>query len=208
MHRIKEAWRRSKVVSVLFLDIEGAFPNAVTDKLVHNLRKRRIPNAYVTFVENILKNRKTRLKFDDFESEPIDIKNGIGQGDPLSMILYIIYNADLLDIVQNEDKEDTLGYVDDIALMAIGDSFEETTRQLELMMMRDEGGLQWSQEHNSNFEVSKSVVLHASRRTQEDQENANKRIPLDRQTLRINDRVVQEVNSFKYLGLIVDSQLR
>ena len=28
---IRHAWRQKKVISVLFLDIEGAFPNAVTD---------------------------------------------------------------------------------------------------------------------------------------------------------------------------------
>jgi len=37
VQRIKEAWRKGKVVSILFLDVEGAFPNAVTDRLVHNL---------------------------------------------------------------------------------------------------------------------------------------------------------------------------
>ena len=35
--RIKEAWRQDKVVSILFLDIKGAFPNAVMDWLLHNM---------------------------------------------------------------------------------------------------------------------------------------------------------------------------
>ena len=38
-HKIKTSWRAGKVTSVLFLDIEGAFPNAVPSKLVYNLRK-------------------------------------------------------------------------------------------------------------------------------------------------------------------------
>jgi hypothetical protein len=37
---IKTAWRKGKIVAVLFLDIEGAFPNAVLEILMHNLRKR------------------------------------------------------------------------------------------------------------------------------------------------------------------------
>ena len=36
---VRHAWRQGKVVSVLFLDIEGAFPNAVTDHLLHNMKK-------------------------------------------------------------------------------------------------------------------------------------------------------------------------
>src|SRR5438309_1460015 len=98
---IKCAWQKNEVVLVLFLDVEGAFPNMVTDRLIHNLKKRRIPSIYITFIKQLLTDHRTWLKFDDFTSEAISILNGIGQGDPLSMILYIIYNADLLDIPGN-----------------------------------------------------------------------------------------------------------
>ena len=97
VYKIKDAWRKKQVTSVLFLDIEGAFPNAVNEKLIANLTKRRVPNAIIRFVNSMLKGRKTRLKFDNHESENIIIDNGIGQGDPLSMVLYQYYNADLLD---------------------------------------------------------------------------------------------------------------
>ena len=46
------------------------------------------------------------------------------------MLLYIIYNADLLEIPDDENQEDAIGYVDDIALIATGNSFEETTTKL------------------------------------------------------------------------------
>jgi ribonuclease HI len=208
VHRIKEAWGKGQVASVLFLDVEGAFPNAVTDRLIHNLKKRRIPTSYVTFIKQLLTGRRTRLKFDDFTSESIKILNGIGQGDPLSMILYILYNADLLEIPEDEEKEDSLGYVDDIALVALGEDFNETTKRLETMMTKENGGIQWSEEHNSSFEISKSAVLHVTRRTQADPENAGRRIPLDRPPLTIRGKQIKEVTNFKYLGIQVDAQLR
>lgn len=37
--KIKSAWGKKRVALVLFLDVEGAFPNAVTDRLIHNLKK-------------------------------------------------------------------------------------------------------------------------------------------------------------------------
>ena len=40
VYKIKDAWRKKQVTSVLFLDIEGAFPNAVNEKLIANLTKR------------------------------------------------------------------------------------------------------------------------------------------------------------------------
>ena len=82
------------------------------------------------------------MKFNDFVSESIEILNGIGQGDSLSMILYILYNADLLEIIGDEEMEDSMGFVDDITFMAIGEDFEEMTKQLELLMTKEEGGLQ------------------------------------------------------------------
>jgi len=46
---IKVSWRKGKVTSALFLDIEGAFPNAVPSRLEHNLRKRQVPGKIVEF---------------------------------------------------------------------------------------------------------------------------------------------------------------
>jgi hypothetical protein len=54
MDTIKAAWGKKLVVSVLFLDIEGAFPNTVMKRLFHNRRKRRLLEYYVIFVENML----------------------------------------------------------------------------------------------------------------------------------------------------------
>jgi hypothetical protein len=52
--KIKVAWCSKKVTSVLFLDIEGAFPNANPDRLVHNLKKWVILTKYTNFVRSML----------------------------------------------------------------------------------------------------------------------------------------------------------
>lgn len=208
IHKISKAWRVNKVVSVLFLDVEGAFPNAVTARLIHNLKKRRVPTMIIKFVSQLLTNRRTRLKFDDYISEVIDIANGIGQGDPLSMLLYIYYNADILEITDNPHKEDAIGYVDDIAILSIGEDFEETTQSLKNIMTKEEGGLYWSTAHNSKFEVSKSVILHLAKKTAPDPDSAHGRIPLVKPALVIERQTIQEVQSFKYLGIQIDSRLR
>lgn len=208
VHKVKRAWANDQVASVLFLDVEGAFPNAVADLLIHNLKSRRIPEVYTKFVKQLLTNRRTKLKFDDFMSETINVINGIGQGDPLSMLLYIIYNASLLEITDNDEHEDALGYVDDIALLAIGGDFVETTARLKNMMEKQRGGLEWSEQHNSRFEISKSAILHLSRKTTLDPEVDNHRIPLYRPALMVNGQIIKEVSSYKYLGVQIDAQLR
>ena len=208
VHKITTAWRENKVVSVLYLDVKGAFPNAVPERLIRNLKKRQIPALIVNFVKLLLSNRKTKLKFDDHISEAITVNNGIGQGDPLSMILYILYNADLLDIPNNPQKEDGIGYIDDIALLAIAANFIETTRIIRDMMMREDGGEEWSISHNSRFKVIKSAISHYTRSTKLDPDLENSCIPLFRPMLILGNQTVQEVKCYKYLGIQIDSQLK
>jgi hypothetical protein len=155
------------VVSILYLDIEGAFPNMVTNRLLHNMRKRRVPKAYVKFGENLLMGRRTELKFENYTSDWFELDNCIGQGDPLLMILYLFYNADLLDIAKGK-KEKTLGYIDNNTLLAIGETFMDMHRTLGRMMERRSGGFAWSKSHNSAFKTTKLVLTDFTRlKTQE-----------------------------------------
>jgi len=138
VNMIKMSWRAGKVILALFLDIEGAFPNTVLSHLEQYLCKHHIPRKIVDFIYNMLWGRVTTLKFDGYMSEPINIDNGIGQGNPLSMGIYQYYNADLLDIPKDEG-ESVMAYVDDLVIIAIADTFQEVHKKL-LSMMTREGG--------------------------------------------------------------------
>jgi hypothetical protein len=195
-HKIKVTWRAGKVAAVLFLDVEGAFPNAVPMKLMHNLRKRRIPGKYVGFVEKMLTDRCTTLKYDGPTSEPIEIDNGIGQGDPLSMVLYQFYNADLLDIPSRKN-EDALAYMDDTILVATMETFTEAHMMLADMMTREGGASEWSRTHNSPLEYTKLALINFAHRSSSKA----------RTVLHLPQRQIEPSTSTKYLGVIVDQSL-
>lgn len=196
VHKIKSAWRQGNVVSVLFLDVEGAFPNAVPEKLVHNLRKRRIPLRYLNFIAGMLEGRTTYLRFDDHTSNAINIDNGIGQGDPLSMVLYQFYNADILDIPQHT-SEAAIAYVDDALIMATAKDFDSTHEILEDMMTRPGGIYAWSNTHNSPLKHSKLALI----------DFAHKRSNRERPQLSLQGATVQPTAYTKYLGILVDQHL-
>lgn len=206
VNRIKNAWRNGRVVSILFLDIEGAFPNAVTDRLLHNMRKRKVPERYVLVVERILRNRRTKLKFDDFLSDFFEIDNGIGQGDPLSMILYLFYNADLLDLARG--KEEAVAFVDDAALITEAETFEKAHDMLADMLNRKGGGKEWSKDHNSNFELSKTVIMDCSPKRVPDPSRPGKTMPKPRPDFILDGRRIKPVTTFKFLGVMFDQELR
>ena len=50
VHKIKDAWRNGKVVAVLFLDVQSAFPNTVKEQLLHNMRTQRVPKCFTDIV--------------------------------------------------------------------------------------------------------------------------------------------------------------
>ena len=124
------AWRQGKVVSALFLDIKGAFPNAVTNCLVHIMKCYWLPPEIISFTKRMLAGRKTKLWFDDYTFNWFSITNRIGQGDPLSMILYIIYDSDLVRTARGK-QELTLAFVNNTAFLVIGKTFKETHPQLQ-----------------------------------------------------------------------------
>jgi len=195
-HSIKAAWRSWKVASVLFLDIEGAFPNAMPSCLVHNLRKRQVPGKITNFIHHMLQGWVTVLRYDSFTSDPIPIDNGIGQGDLLSMMIYQYYNADILE-VPSEKGEKAIAYVDDSILIATAKMFQEAHKMLESMMCRTGGVADWSKAHNSPLEYSKLAMMDFAHRSK----------PVDRVPLRLPQGEVQLSENAKYLGVVFDQHL-
>ena len=196
-YKIKSAWRKSQVAAVLFLDVEGAFPNAVPSKLIHNLKKRRVPRKLINFATGLLEGRITTLKFDDHTSAPIPIDNGIGQGDPMLMALYQFYNADILDI-PSAKNESAIAYVDDALLIATADNFEEAHRILANMMTRQNGVSDWSTSHNSPLEYSKLALI----------DFAHQSSTKTRPQLTLPHKTIKPIASAKYLGVIFDQNLK
>ena len=192
---IHHAWRQKWVVSALFLNIEGAFPNAVTDRLIHNMKRHHLPLKIVSFTDRMLCGRKTKLRFDDYTLEWFDISNRIGQGCHLSMILYIIYDSDLVRIAAGK-QELTLAFVDDTAFLAIGKTFQEMHQILNDMLERSGGGFEWLAQHNSRFSPSKFALIDFSM-------NRTRECP----PMEIRGAIITPSPTHKFLGVIVDQEL-
>ena len=78
------------------------------------------------------------------------------------MILYIIYNSDLIEVPRGKN-ELALAFVDDTIFLATGKTFTDTHSTLSDMLSHDEGGFEWSTLHNSKFKTSKFALMDFSR---------------------------------------------
>ena len=92
----------------------------------------------------------------------IPINNGIGQGDPLSMILYLFYNADLVDVVSGKGQA-AVAFVDDANLYVEGNNYEEAYDSLCEMLLKTGGAKEWTEMHHSRFKKSKFAIVCFSR---------------------------------------------
>src|SRR6266481_5996954 len=160
VNNIKNAWRRKHVATIVFLDIAGAFPNTVTSRLLLNMRKLAYPTELIGFFEVVLADHRTQLAFNGFLSEYISVDNRIGQGEPSSMILYLIYSHALVAIPPMCDG-DGGAYVDNNFFMATGGTYKDCDMKLNRMLDRQEA---WSAAHNSPAEITKFKCVRFSRR--------------------------------------------
>ena len=111
------------------------------------------------------------------------------------MLLYIIYDSDLVDVSKGKN-ELTLAFVDDTVYLAIANSFQEVHDILLDMLERPSGGFAWSNNHNSCFKASKFALMDLT---------MSKSKPCPQMTIR--GAMIKPVPSHKFLGVILDQEL-
>jgi len=195
---IHAAWLRGEVATVLLLDVMGAFDNLSHMRLIHNLKKRRIGGNMINWILSFLSNRSTIISLPEYISKAFETSTGIPQGSPISPLLYLFYNADLME--EEEDfKVTNLGYIDDIAKIVTGPSAEVNCRKIEGLFEAKEHS--WSKKHASKFAPTKFQLLHFKRSTK-------KRSSPEDDTLHLDDYTIEPQNTGTYLGVLLDKELK
>ena len=156
---IHQAWKEGNVFSAIFMDVTGAFNNVHHERLIHNMRKRKISIEITQWVLSFLSDRTTRMRFNGITISLISTPTGIPQGSPLSPILYILYNSDLLEIPRRA-KQLGIGFIDDILYGVQNKTAIANANELERLLAKSE---QWRQRHGAQFEKSKYVLIHFTR---------------------------------------------
>lgn len=159
LQRIHQAWAEGQVASLLLLDVSGAYDNVSRERLLYNLRKRRICPKITAWVGSFLSDRSTTLKLQEYTAPSAPIQTGIPQGSPVSPILYLFYNADLIEICKTEETE-AVGYIDDVSILAVGPTAPRNCKTLKGINRKAEG---WADKHGSQFAPAKYELVHFTR---------------------------------------------
>jgi endonuclease/exonuclease/phosphatase family metal-dependent hydrolase len=190
------AWSCGKVASMLSLDGTGAFDRVNHPRLMYDLRIKGIPAWFVKWVESFVSERKTTVTINRTTSAPLEVQAGIPQGSPISPILYLFFNAPLLEACSRTNlKASVGGFVDDVHLLAYGSSTEENCQTLGLLHQRC---LEYARRHGASFSFEKYELIHFTRQPQ----HFNTEIGIT-----IEGVTLAPKPDIRVLGLQIDTQL-
>ena len=195
--RIRAAWDSGgAVASVLALDVSGAFDRVLKERLTWALRKKGLPRAVCNWVSSFMSDRWTTLAFDGQESPAFPVRTGIPQGSPLSPILFLFYNAELLERCANPHSGvGCVGFVDDVTLIAWGESTEDNCRRLAEAHVQCD---RWARHYGARFAPEKYELMHFTRRRTRHNRAA---------TVQIGSRVIEPSRAMRVLGVWLDPTL-
>ena len=114
------------------------------------------------WVQSFLTGRSTRIKLPNGHlSEEFPTPTGIPQGSPISPILFLLFNAPLVRACTlrglHYGESEAYGWVDDVCILAISNSYEENVRLLEKALQR---AASWASKHAAKFAPDKFELIH------------------------------------------------
>ena len=182
---------------LLLLNILGAFDTVHPIRLLDELRKKGLPAWVVQWVKSFLEDRKTTLSFAGEKSAERRLTVGVPQGSPLSLILFLFYNAELLDIyVGLRARTLGSGFVDDVNILAFSQS---TTNNYRILEKTHKDCLEWADRFGIKFAPQKYELVHFTRRRKAFDLSA---------CVRIGGNRVEPKADVRVLGVWLDTRLR
>ena len=193
---IYTAWRNKRVVSLVSFDVKGAYNGVYKDRLLQRLQARGIPSDLVKWVDAFCSERTATIVVNGQASGVRALEQaGLPQGSPLSPVLFLFFNADL--VQQRIDQNvGAIAFVDDYTAWVVGKSAAENMDRLQGIVQR---ATEWESRSGASFEGDKTAFIHFTRKkTHQSAE----------EPITVKGEEIRPTPSVKILGLVMDSRLR
>lgn len=175
---------------VAFVDVEKAFDNVSRARLWGMLHSKGAKGQLIVQLRKLYRDTSTVLRLRGRYSEPFDVSRGVLQGDPLSPILFIFYIADLDTSHPDDPVLDDGNFSVAETLIADDTAFPSTTAL----------GLQYKLDTCYKFYKKIGLNINA------DKSKIMRLVSITRRpyVFYIEDRPLEEVLSFKYIGYTLE----
>ena len=192
---IYKAWRSRKVLSLISFDVKGAYNGVYKERLLLRLQARGIPPFIVRWVDSFCSERTATIQVNGYTSPKRPLPQaGLPQGSPLSPILFLFFNADLVQQRINNNSG-SIAVIDDYTAWVTGPSAEANYVGIQQIV---EKALQWEKSSGATFEISKTALVHFTRT-----ESRSSPAPIS-----IRGVMIPPKSEAKILGVLMDSGLR
>jgi hypothetical protein len=123
--QVYKAWRNRKVVSLVSFDVKGAYNGVSKDRLLQRLEARGILKRLVKWIDVFCSSRTATITVNGYTSGLRELPQaGLPQGSPLSPVLFLFFNADLVQS-RIDSKGGSMAFVDDYSAWVTGPTAEE-----------------------------------------------------------------------------------
>lgn len=190
VHYFSEIINKRGQTDVIFLDFSKAFDRVSHPKLLVKLSKL-LPNGKVLrWIKDYLCNRKQLVEVKKERSSLLPVHSGVPQGSVLGPLLFLVY---INDVVKDNININFRLFADDLVIFSeIKNGADQANLNLSLKKISD-----WCQTWQMQLNLEKCVSMTITR----------KKSPLVF-SYSLNNSALQQVSSFKYLGVTISSDLR
>ena len=189
----QDAFRKKQYLLCVFFDLEKAYDTCWKHLIMKELHKFGLRGELAKLIEDYLTNRKFRVKVDSSLSEQYTQEMGVPQGGVLSCTLFNIAINTAVAVIKGLVSYSL--YVDDKRIAYAHTSIDICRR----MIQRALNALhKWSLETGFRFSTDKTEWMIFYSYIQ---------APTNTITLTLNDKVLKQVTTKKFLGLIFDRLL-
>lgn len=152
-HDIEIALSRRQHITVVTMDVQGAFDAVLRRRLLRRMIRQGWPRPCIKLVESFLSDRQVRVRLEKETTPFYAVACGTPQGSPLSPVLYMLYLEELL----QQDPTLRFGYADDILLYRASHSLDDNVAKLALDV---QSILDWGAENKVAFAPEKLEMIH------------------------------------------------
>lgn len=179
-------------MGAVYLDLKKAFDTVNHDILIAKLTKFNFSPNVIAWIKSYLTERKQCVRIGEKISQVVNNCVGVPQGSTLGPLLFSLYINDLPDacpptVSCQMYADDTVIYVHSRNKKTAGDELSDAMTNV----------ANWLTSSCLHLNISKTVCMFFSKSANKEPEPA----------VLVAGRKLQIVNEYKYLGIVVDSQL-